>query len=273
MKKLTKGFSEVSNEIYHADTEYVSSSVLKTILKDIADYKVQYIDGEKKSFSNREALDFGSYLHALILEPHLVDVEFQVFSGLQKEGPEWDNFVKNDLDPTKILIMGSQQSIALKLLENYYAKKIYKADGSEILINEMFIGGKAEESLCTELDGVKIKVRFDYRKDCELFGNHINDVKTTSSRISTHKGVEKVCKTFGYDVSAALYVDAVEKETGIKHDFYFTFLSKSDMGVTIWKASEQMLQRGRLKYKKALAKLKRARKLDLWVEVGIEEIN
>jgi hypothetical protein len=85
--------------------------------------------------------------------------------------------------------------------------------------------------------------------------------------------VEKVCKTFGYDVSAALYVDAVEKETGIKHDFYFTFLSKSDMGVTIWKASEQMLQRGRLKYKKALAKLKRARKLDLWVEVGIEEIN
>jgi hypothetical protein len=273
MKKLTKGFSDVPNEVYHADTEYVSSSVLKTILKDIGDYKTQYIDGEKKSFGNLEALNFGSYLHALILEPHLVDVEFQVFDGLQKEGPEWDDFVENKLDPTKILIMGSQQTIAKKLLENYYAKTIHQEDGSEILINSMFVGGLAEESLCTELDGIKVKVRFDYRKDCPVFGNHINDVKTTSSRISTHKGVEKVCKTWGYDVSAALYCDAVEKETGVKHDFYFTFLSKSDMGVTIWKASESMLSRGRAKYKKALAKLKRARKLDLWVEVGIEEIN
>ena len=45
------------------------------------------------------------------------------------------------------------------------------------------------------------------------------------------------------------------------------------MGVTIWKASEQMLERGRKKYKKALAKLKRARKLNVWHEIGIEEIN
>jgi hypothetical protein len=176
---LTKGFSEVSNEIYHADTEYVSSSVLKTILKDIGDYKKQYIDGEKKSFSNREALDFGSYLHALILEPHLVDVEFQVFSGLQKEGPEWDDFVENKLDPTKILIMGSQQTIAKKLLENYYKKEIYQEDGSSMLLNQMFVGGKAEESLCTELDGVKVKVRFDYRKENVKYlvpkGADIND--------------------------------------------------------------------------------------------------
>ena len=104
-KKLTKGFSDVPNEVYHADCEYVSSSVLKTILKNIGDYKTQYIDGEKKAFGNLDALNFGSYLHALILEPHLVEKEFQIFEGMSKEGSEWDSFVENKLDPTKILIM------------------------------------------------------------------------------------------------------------------------------------------------------------------------
>ena len=265
------GFNrDVDNETYHANKTHVSSSVLKTVLKSLDDYRKQYIEGEPAFFGNQNALDFGSYLHALILEPHVIQDEFCFFKGDNKAGEEFVEFFKANKDSGKIIITNTMKNQAKELLENFYNTKVRNHKGEDVLINEFVIGGHAEETLCVEMDGIKVKVRFDYRKITECGYASINDVKTTSSKIKTKKDVEKVCKMWGYDLSAALYCDAVEQFTGIKHDFYFIFISKDDKGTTLWKASEQMLESGRKKYKIALAKLKKARETGLYQEGTVE---
>jgi hypothetical protein len=260
----------ISNEEYHADRTYVSSSVLKLLEKDVRSYYKQYVLGEEKLFGNQGAMDLGSYIHALILEPHLVDVEFAVFDGAMRRGKAWDAFLE-DTDPAKTIITKSQAVLANDLVEEFYATSV-KIGDEEVPISSFFEGGKAEESLFVELDGVKVKVRFDYRKQSGE-AHSINDIKTTAAPISSAKDAEKICASFGYDVSAALYCDAVMKATGNKHDFYFCFLSKKDGGTTIFKASEQMLESGRVKYKRAIEKLKEGRETGIWFENKIEEIN
>jgi len=260
----------ISNEEYHADRTYVSSSVLKLLEKDARSYYKQYVLGEPSSFGNQGAMDLGSYVHALILEPHLVEKEFAVFNGAMRRGKVWDAFLE-EVDPKKIIITKSQADLAHNLVAEFNSTSMILGE-KEVMISSFFEKGKAEESLFVELDGVKVKVRFDYRK--EKNGYHsINDIKTTANPISSARDAEKICASFGYDVSAALYCDAVEKATGNKHDFYFCFLSKKDGGTTIFKASEQMLEAGRVKYKSAIVKLKEGRETGIWFENKIQEIN
>ena len=275
--KLKEGFNlNISNDEYHSDQSYDSSSTLKMALKDINDYYQQRILGNKRSFGNQGALDLGSYVHALILEPHVIKDEFIIYEGIMKEGEDWDLFLANNDTENKIIITKSQHDEAKKLLENFYKATIINEEGKGELVNNFFVGGDAEQSLCTTLNGLKIKVRFDYRKEIDQNGKvrgQISDVKTTSSAIRGKKDVEKVCKSWEYDLSAALYKDAVEKITGIPHDFYFCFISKQDRGTTFWKASDKMIERGRKKYKEAIRKLKKARKTNVWVECGVKEID
>lgn len=258
--KPKEGFNKnIDNATYHANRTHASSSVLKTALKDIEEYKRIYVDGESAPVFNLEAMNFGSYLHTLILEPHLVEEEFAIWENIMCEGEEWEKFVLSN--KSKIIITRSQRAHAKELLENFYRKEVLFND-KVVLLNSLFTGGQAEETCCTNLEGLDIKVRFDYRDGKRFF---INDVKTTSSAIRSRKDVEKVCASFEYDLSAALYCDVVEKVTGDKHDFYFTFLSKKDGQSSIWKASEAMLKRGRKKYQEAIRAILRGKEHGAWV--------
>jgi len=270
--KLKLGFNkDIDNADYHADREYVSSSVLKTILKDGKEFERIYINGESSPMFNKVALDMGSYIHALILEPHLVAEEFAVSDSIyQRDCDEWKEF--EEANKGLICITKAQYNHGKVLLENFYRKEIELRPNEKVLVNNFFVGGNAEETLCVEMDGIKVKVRFDYRKSTTN-ASSINDIKTTSKKIKTKKDVEKICKSFGYDLSAALYCDAVEQQTGIKHDFYFVFISKEDNQTTIWKASDQMLESGREKYREALRKLKQGRETGVYWNCGIEEID
>ena len=85
-KKLINGLNRCSNHEYHSDKTYLSSSVLKTVLKSLATYKSEYIDGNKKEVSSslQSTFDLGSLTHSMILEPELTDKEFQYFLGFRK---------------------------------------------------------------------------------------------------------------------------------------------------------------------------------------------
>lgn len=263
-----EGFNrDVDNETYHANKTHVSSSVLKTIGKSLEDYKDQYIDGNSKPFFNMDALNLGSYIHALILEPHVIKDEFLIYNSA--EDGKWVDFIEKYGDDKRIIITESQHKQAKELLASFYKKTVITKEGCQKPLHTYYIDGQAEETLCVDMNGVKVKVRFDYRNEKEAF---IADIKTTSSKIRSKKDVEKVCRTWGYPLSAALYCDAVELHTGIKHDFYFTFISKADGKSTMWKASPQFLELGRKQYKAAIEKLKEARETGLYFE-GITEID
>jgi hypothetical protein len=69
---------DISNDHYHSNKTFFSSSVLKDLLKDKELFHKKYILKEEVERSGPlNAFLFGSYVHTLILEPHLVDVELK----------------------------------------------------------------------------------------------------------------------------------------------------------------------------------------------------
>ena len=274
MPKLINGFNEkCSNEEYHADRQYKSSSALKMILKDPRLYHKTYVLNEPQTFS-ADALSIGSYAHTRVLEPHLLEEEYAIFTGSRRSGDVWKQFKADN--EGKTIITASQKTMVDSMMESYEkANVILGAEGSEeeVMISSFFSGGEAEETLCGEIDGYKVKTRFDYRQvdDSNQHGS-INDLKTTASPINSLEEVEDICSYWGYDISAALYADLATQETGIKHDFYFIFMSKKTMECKIFKASEAMLERGRVAYKEAIRRLKEAELSGIYFESKIEEL-
>ena len=268
---LKDGFNQCNNEYYHGNRTHKSSSALKLILKDPRAYYKQYVLNEPQSFS-ADALSIGSYAHTRVLEPHLLEEEYAIFTGARRSGDVWKTFKEDN--EGKTIITASQKNMVDAMMAQYEkaSVKIGSAENEqEVMISSFFSGGEAEETLCGELDGYKVKTRFDYRKEFEDFGS-INDLKTTASPINSLEDVEEICDYWGYHISAALYVDLAEKVTGLPHDFYFVFMSKKTMECKIFKASEGMIERGRVEYKKAIVKLKEAEKTGIYFENKIQEL-
>ena len=265
---------DMSNEEYHKDRTHVSSSGLKLILDDPKRYYQQYVLGESEIHPNQAAFDFGSYIHTLILEPHLVEKEYIIWDGI-KRGKKWEEFKDNNQD--KIIISASQQSLGLDIQKSFNASTVEMGKHgfeSVIALNTFVSGGNAEETFCTSLEDLPVKARFDYRKEFEDHGIII-DLKTTSSRANNKEDIESICSRYCYDLSAALYCDIAEKVLNKPHDFYFIFLNKnkSDLGCTLCKASDQMIEKGREKYKKAIGILKEAKKTGVYYNNTIIEID
>lgn len=273
---LVDGFNEKSsNSYYHSNRTHKSSSALKLILKDPRQYYKNYVLNEPQNFS-ADALAIGSYAHTRVLEPHLEEVEYAIFTGARRSGDDWKEFKAKADEEGKTIITRSQKKLVDDMMVSYESTNVVLGEhGSEkeVAISSFFTGGEAEETLCGELDGYKIKTRFDYRKVKDGYAS-INDLKTTATALgpATLEDVEEICKYWGYDVSAALYCDLATKYTGIKHDFYFVFISKKDHVTRIFKASEAMLERGRQTYKKAIAVLKECESTGIYFSNEIEEL-
>ena len=68
---------QITNAEYHADTEHVGSTMLKTLLKSPADYYDLYV-AKTRSKPETPAMLLGSLLHTLVLEPETRDALYYV---------------------------------------------------------------------------------------------------------------------------------------------------------------------------------------------------
>lgn len=273
---LLEGFiSDVPNDDYHGDKTHVSSSGLKLMLYNSKLFYEQYVlDKPDEEDKPQSAFDFGSYIHTCVLEPHLLKEEYAIFPGKVKRGKEWEDFKANNSD--KIILSQSQVDMAEKMMYSYHNSGVEIGKhgfNTEVSYNSFFKNGYAELTACTNILGVDVKVKFDYYKNKDGFAS-INDVKTTSEGSLTKESVKSICDKWHYDLSAALYVDVAELLTGEQHDFYFLFMSKKPpYDVRLFRASEAMLERGRLKYQEAILKLADARETGIYYESKIQEID
>lgn len=193
------------------------------------------------------------------MEPHLLEEEYAIFESGCKEAFTYDN-------EGKTIINKEQDYIARRMYDNF-KKTVFHPEGKPI--STFFEHGMAEESMFGELDGLKVKIRTDYRKvDKDGKYASINDVKTISKNVN-FKNITTVCQELDYDLSAALYCDVAEQVTGIKHDFFFLFMGKKDYKSEVFRASEEFLERGREKYKRAIKGIKKSRETGVWIpELG-----
>lgn len=236
-------FTDMSNEDYHSDNEFLSSSRIKLILQSPELYYKKYIKKEVKEESN-DAFNVGTAIHARILEPDVYKNTITFYSG-RRQGGIWEEFKKANKGK---IILGDMQKMQLDRMYNSFMK-------SELGFN-LISRGQAEVSLFISLQNTDIKVRADYLNSRQ---GKIFDLKSTSGIIEEEKFKYNLeSKLYGYDLQAALYVDAYTRhfENAKEFEFYWIVMSKDFDDIKIFKASPELIEQGRRKYKKALTLIK-----------------
>lgn len=247
--KLKMGLNYVSNDTYHADKEYLSSTPLKLLYDDPAQFYSDVILGNK-TVMNSAALDVGSFVHTLILESHLVDKEYAFYPGSRKSGAAYEAF--KEANPGK-KILNVQTAAAGRA----FAASVKARPEAQQFLS----GGEAELSICTEINGVKVKMRADY---INIEKGFINDIKTTRYP-SGASNFKIALEELSYDLSTGLYTMIAEQHFNKKFDFYWTVVSKEDVLTDVYKCSEATMAKGKQEVFEALETYKECMRTGLWV--------
>ncbi len=247
---LKPGINHCSNTEYHADNTFLSSSNLKTLLKDPEQFYREKILGIKPERKESDSFTEGSLTHSMILEPHLVNQEYAFYPGLRKAGAEFEAF-KASVPPGKVIIARPMQ-IRVEAFKRAYTQCPPAV--------ELLQGGVPEQTICIDYNGVPIKVRCDYINAEKGF---IADVKTSRFPVDVDTFRETV-KQWSYDLSAALYCMAAEQFYGKPFSFYFIAIGKTDNNCEVYKASDNTMEKGRLQVAKALNIYKECVKTGIW---------
>ena len=245
-------YKDMSNEDYHSDKHYFSSSQLKEALNSPAHFKYYVMDKNSKKKST-PAMDRGTLVHTIVLEPYKFDYEYRIHAG--------------DLTPTGLIPAASQRAhdkeypgIKLITQDDYdFAKRARDNFEQYPIANELLFdkGCEYEPSyfIHCEQTGLRLRVR----PDCiNIEKRYIVDLKTTrcKSKIEFAKDANY---NFHYDLSAYMYVMAIYQATGVLCDFYWATVGTEDMCPTsIYKVSFDTMERGKGKFFKAIENIKTA---------------
>lgn len=238
----------LSNAEYHADKSHLSSSSLKLLLKDPAQFKHEVIDGLKAEQATKAHFTEGSFTHSLILEPEKIAQEYAIFPGLRMGGGMFEAF--KEAHKGKTIVSAAQVHRCERLYASYQDCKVAM---------EVLAGALPEHSAVSKWLDVPVKCRYDGI----VPRSHIVDIKTTASP-SDPDMFRNTVKQFGYDLSAALYCQIAYDTFGVLHDYFWVVLSKADYGCTVYKASGATLSEGNAMCVHALVTYKKCQETGLW---------
>lgn len=212
-------YTDLSNVDYHAETDWIGSSQLKGFLPEYF-----------KPFNGSTAADLGSILHQRFTGETVPirEVDAATWQG-QKAQTEYAAaqaageyaILERDL----VIVDGME-----KALRNH-------REASRLLVD---LPGTFETSVFAEVDGVPSKCRFD-----RLLTGCGVDIKTTKSGPGNY-ALTRTVLDYGYDLSAAHYLETAQA-AGLELDaFTFVFVSKEPQHhVTVATLDEPFLERGR----------------------------
>lgn len=127
--------------------------------------------------------------------------------------------------------------------------------------SELFKYGQAEQSIFwTDPDtGVKCKGRLDWITDEHV----IVDLKSTTD--ASPEGFQRSISKYRYYVQAAMYVDGMQAVTGYDFDFVFAAWEKhAPYASALYYATPEMIQAGRMEYKRLLKIYAKCLESDTW---------
>jgi hypothetical protein len=242
-----QNLKESSNLDYHNNRSHLSSSTLKMILKDSRQFYHEWVLGNKTVEEEKAHFTEGSFLHTLVLEPHLVS-QYAIFPGLRKAGKVWEEF--KAAHPNQPILSMAQVNRCEQMATAYQNTAIATA---------LVQNGFAEHTLLSNILDVPIKTRPDYI----VPGKYIVDVKTTSMPTDTELFRQTVTQ-YSYELSAALYCQVAFDNFKALHDFYWIVLSKDDGGCAVYKASSATLSMGAAMFTQAIVKYKKCLATNNW---------
>lgn len=222
----------MSNADYHARPE-LSASQIKTILKN----PFEYINGSHKEPT--KAMDFGSCVHKLVLEPLDFEKEFAVspkYNLRTNEGKaSYQSFIDANMGKTIID-------------EDTFMEAKMCADNVMRIAGNFFKNGVAENSYFSEIGGVGARCRPDYYiEDIGL----VVDLKTTQD--ASPDGFIKSVANFGYYIQEPFYVDVLDSLNKPVNRFIFVAVeTKPPYMVGIYELDYISRDHGRSEYMRAI---------------------
>lgn len=167
---------------YHAHPA-LGSSRLREILRSPAHFKANL---PRES----AALDFGSLVHTLVLEPHAFDERYVVvpnINGATKEGKAQKAALASE---TRTVVNGEVMAEASACATSIMSHRVYQQIRDAQVEHTVFWTDKET--------GIECKARFD------VLGPLLVDLKTT--RDASPKGFQRAIATYGYHIQAAHYM-------------------------------------------------------------------
>lgn len=246
-------WKQIPNEEYHSEYKsFLSSTDLRRILRSPAHYRAPQV-------SSSPAQEFGTLAHEAVLEPDTWKAccrPSPKVDGRTAEGKAQKLWQQSQFEQHGIRFIDQTTFDQVEAL----ARSIHSSVGAGGLLT----GGVAELSGFTEFQGVNIRIRPDYLTD-----ETVVDLKTTQdSRIESFG---KSIFTWGYEVQAALYLDAAKAIDGKDRRFVWIAVEKeAPYGVCIFEPDAAVLERGRRLYKQAIATYLECAEIDFWPSYSTE---
>lgn len=259
MKKLQPGVNlGFSNAEYHADKSYHSSSQLKLINDDPSEFERQILKGEREQLEG-SYLDIGSFVHTLLLEPHMLDQEYAIaHECFQRRGKSWTAFVEKHEGSGKVLLSASMAEQG-----RAYAASVKACPPAlELLAHAK---KQNELSICRIIDGVPCKVRWDNG----VAGEFMLDIKTTAKPSGIDYFRETIYE-YEYDFSAAMYKRVADEhyaevlQRPVDHVYYWLVISKEDHQADLYRAKQSTLAGGLKKFNESISTYKQCKASGIW---------
>ena len=272
LTKPAQLIEKMSNEEYHSRPEF-SSSQLKDMLRSGAHFHSKNILKEEVKEAST-AMNFGTLIHTLFLEPEQFENEFVIapkFYKRTKAGKE-EALAWEQANAGKLLVSEEDVLHAKRIATNLRMLSSY-AD----MQNNY---GMAEASIffTDPVYNLQLRIRPDWHiVPCSAFPSGlILDVKSTTD--ARPHAFSKKCSDFGYDLSASMYREGFQQyyQTEDKPPFILlTAESSLPFNVKQYKASDLFLSVGDTRYNKSKEMLAESLLINEWdgYSLSLEEIN
>lgn len=220
---------------YHAH-HALGSSDIKQLL--------QNPHGFRQEKPTSKALELGSLVHKLILEPDEFESSYYVLDNIDKRTKEGKEKYLKALAEAE-----AENKEIIDLATFQQGKEIAEAF-NQSAVSKLIAGGVAEYCAFSEIDGVAVKCKPDYyRSDKKI----IIDLKTTSlAGGASALSFQKAVANFRYYIQASLYMQILKAE-----EFYFIAIeTQAPFMVGVYKLDIAALELGETQIKKALKRYK-----------------
>lgn len=203
-----------TNDEYHGNTEYVSSSVLKRYLK--SSLKKKYED--ENPSDPTPVMIIGTQYHSFLMEYETFEQEYYIFDTNDRPEPNKTMGSKLNIAWRDNLIASyGEEKIISKELLNHFKGAADRLKRTSPFAYYLLTGGENEVSHYLEYDGIKVKIRPD---SLHLKKAVIADLKTTGD--ASHDKFMRHAADLHYHLSAGMYTILAEEvyKTGQVWKFY-----------------------------------------------------
>jgi hypothetical protein len=267
MKKVYNGiFNNVSNEEYHAATDYISRSAILDFDKSPYTYWANWVNPERKK-KKTSALNIGSAFHLYILQPDLFNAQFSVEPNkvlLKDSSREKFDAYKNEIDSLKKsgkMLLSAEE---LKTIEAMAAKLKNNTDAMQLIE-----GGAIENSIFWQDDelGMLLKARPDILHDTMVI-----DLKTANDASYHHFQSEMI--KYGYDIQFGMIKDGIEKigRKPIENFINIVIESKHPHNIGIYFFDASVVEYGKNRYRTICGDLKKSIAENKFTDYGVHII-